>query len=420
MIRLLLALLLVIATPAAAQVPATPHVTLRADTLFALLGTGKAAASDFTPTFIEHVPLERLSAIAADLRSANGSAVAIERLVPDGANGGYARIAFERATVTVRFALEPTPPHRFIDLLVTDVAQRDDSFDQVLADVHNLPGQTSLLVTEIGLRATTPLVAHQADLSLATGSVFKLFVLAELARQVEAGARRWSDVVPLGAPSLPSGVTQGWPAGAPATLSTLATQMISISDNTAADTLLGALGRERVDGLRESIGATPGSLPMLATREAFALKMTERADLRERWARSSMAERRALLASNPLPLASIDMAQLVGAPRHIDTVEWPATARGIVGVLDRLRQADRHTLDILAVAPALSPGERERFAYVGYKGGSESGVIALAWLLRTRDGRWFAVAGTWNDASAPVDNAKFTALMTRAVALIGR
>ena len=46
--------------------------------------------------------------------------------------------------------------------------------------------------------------------------------------------------------SLPSGITQSWPAGSPVTLQTLATLMISISDNTATDTLV-TLERRKLD-----------------------------------------------------------------------------------------------------------------------------------------------------------------------------
>ena len=401
--------------PALAQ-SASPQVTERTATLLSLLRSGEANTSDFAPAFVEQVPLDRLNAIAAELRTINGAATSVEDVSPEGSNGATMLVGYERAVVTVRFALEPIAPHRLIGLLVTNVARRNDSLTKVAEDLRGLSGRTSLLVTELDA-AKRPLIEHNAEVPLATASQFKLFVLAELARQIASDERRWSDVVPIGPPSLPSGVTQTWPTGAPATLSTLATQMMSISDNTAADTLLVALGRGKVDAMRASVGATPGALPVLTTREAFALKMATNADRRARWVRGSVEERRALLALKE-PASPIDLAQLVVAPLHVDTVEWPATGREIVAVLDRLRVADRHTLDILAVAPGLAPAERDRFAYAGFKGGSESGVIALAWLLRTRDGRWFAVAGAWSDASAPVDNAKFTALMARAVALV--
>lgn len=415
MIRGALALFALVATPALAQ--SSPQIMERAASVLALLRDGKAISDAFAPSFIEQVPLDRLTSIAAELRANNGTVKAIEAVDLQGANLATLRIGYEHAVLTVRIAVEQDSPHRLIGLLVTSVARRDDSAEKIIADVQALPGRASLLVTAVGT-AAPPMIAYNTDMPLATGSQFKLFVLAELARQIAAGERRWSDVVPLGPPSLPSGVMQDWPRGAPVTLSTLATEMISISDNTAADTLLSVLGRERVDAMRARVGATAGSLPVLATREAFVLKMAGSTALRRAWERGSLAERRALLRSNAWPLAAIEPAELAGAPLHIDSVEWPATTREIAGVLGVLRAADKRTLDILAIAPNLASGDRERFAYTGYKGGSESGVVALAWLLRTKDGRWFAVAGAWNDATVRVDPGKFAGLLGRAVAFV--
>ena len=50
--------------------------------------------------------------------------------------------------------------------------------------------------------------------------------------------------------SLPSGITQDWAPGTPASLEQLATLMISISDNTATDALMGLIGRERLEAIR--------------------------------------------------------------------------------------------------------------------------------------------------------------------------
>ena len=95
-----------------------------------------------------------------------------------------------------------------------------------------------------------------------------------LAREIAAGKRRWSDVVPLGARSFPGGTMQDWPQRAPVTLQTLATMMISISDNTATDTLMRLLGREAIAAEVVASGHSAPSrmLPMLTTIEAFALK----------------------------------------------------------------------------------------------------------------------------------------------------
>src|SRR3546814_12488811 len=73
----------------------------------------------------------------------------------------------------------------------------DDRFDKVAAEIAALPGQTGFLVAELDGGAIRPLASAHADRQFATGSTFKLYILGELAAQIAAGKRRWSDVVPL-------------------------------------------------------------------------------------------------------------------------------------------------------------------------------------------------------------------------------
>jgi hypothetical protein len=54
---------------------------------------------------------------------------------------------------------------------------------------------------------------------------------------------------------------------------------------------------------------------------------------------------------------------------------------------------------------------------MGFKGGSEPGVLALTFLLRTKAGGWLALSAGWNDPKAPLDELRFQTLISRAVAL---
>jgi len=426
MMRWLIALVLIaLATPAFAESP----IEQRAATVVALLRDAKADPADFAPSFLAQVPITQVEGVARQLRDANGAVVALGTVTAKGTAKAVITIDYAQATVTARLAIEDTAPHRLIGLLITGVTRKGDSLASVVADMRALPGRSALLVARLGAGAPQPVAAWQTDAVLATGSVFKLFVLAELARATKAGERNWADVVPLGAPSLPSGVMQDWPRSTPVTLSTLATQMISISDNSATDTLIAALGRPKIDAMRASVGPSagtsaglsPGSLPLLSTLDAFVLKMPAKAALRARWVAGGLAERRQVLNELEPTVADVDAHEFAGPPLHIDTVEWPATMSEIVTILDTIRKsASREAFDILAVNPSLAPDQKARFGYGGYKGGSETGVIAMTWLLQTRAGEWYAVAGAWNNPAAPVDNAAFGALMARAVALVGR
>src|SRR3546814_8130640 len=74
---------------------------------------------------------------------------------------------------------------------------------------------------------------RRMDEQFAVGSIVKLYILDELAAQVAAGKRRWSDVVPLSHQSFSSAGTANWPKDTPVTVQSLANWMISVRDNSA-------------------------------------------------------------------------------------------------------------------------------------------------------------------------------------------
>ena len=160
---------------------------------------------------------------------------------------------------------------------------------------------------------------------------------------------------------------------------------------------------------------------MLTTAEAFALKADANGALRQRWMRGSAAQRQALLAEaqGQLTLAMAMSDTPDGRPRHIDTAEWFASPRDVARVLARFARADRaEARAILAVNPGLAVASQGQWPWVGYKGGSETGVIAMSYLVRLPDGGWRIVTGSWNNPVAAVDDKAFAALMERALTLV--
>jgi hypothetical protein len=322
----------------------------------------------------------------------------------------------------MNLSIEAQPPHRITGLLVTSADARAGSLPELIEELRTLPGQVSFAVARLGDGAPEPVAGHEPDRALAIGSTFKLFVLAELSRQIQAGERQWSDVVTLDRRSLPSGQLQGWPEGSPVTLHTLAALMISISDNTATDTLLHLLGRDRVERMMATIGvaAAARNRPFLSTLEAFALK-TAGEEVIAAWASADEEGRRRLLAGRLASVGpdGIDPARFTGQPMRIDELEWFASANDLVRTMDWLRRhGDATTRDILAISPGSPAGISEDFGYVGYKGGSEPGVLNLTWLARTGSGVWYAVTGSWNDPAAPIEESRFAGLMRRALQLV--
>ncbi|MEO7178583.1 MAG: hypothetical protein ABIW83_07050, partial [Allosphingosinicella sp.] len=123
--------------------------------------------------------------------------------------------------------------------------------------------------------------------------------------------------------------------------------------------------------------------------------------------------------ANGVPLAMLDPSRLGGRPAEVATVEWFASPADLVRTLDWLRRdGDSTALALLAINPGLGPALARDFAYFGFKGGSEPGVLNLSFLLKTRSGRWLAVSATWNNEAAPVDEPRFIALMSRLVGLM--
>jgi beta-lactamase class A len=404
---------------AAAAEPSAP-LTQRAEELVRLLNGGLEPAGFFSPAFLEHVPAAQVAAISAQLKSSYGTAKAVERIEASGPMAGAVFIGFERAVVRMQITLSPSPPHLVEGLLVAGVEDKAADLPALFGEIVGLPGEVSLAAARLEEKGPANFLTQKAERPLAIGSAFKLFILAELVREVKAGERRWSDVVPLGLASLPTGLVQDWPRGSPITLHSLAALMISRSDNTATDTLLGVVGREKVEALLPALGVqAPERLrPFLSTREAFALKLGDPA-LLAAWNAADERARRALLPRlTGVEAASLDLAPLA-RPVEIDTVEWFASPSDIVRTLDWIRRSgDSKALDILAINPGLGPALAKDFAYFGFKGGSEPGVLNLSFLLKNREGRWLAVSATWNNEAATLDEGRFAALMSRLIALM--
>ncbi|HEX8480968.1 MAG TPA: serine hydrolase [Allosphingosinicella sp.] len=408
-------------TGTAAAAEPSPDFVRRADELVRLLNAQLPPDRLFSPAFLAQVPAQQVTAISAQLRSSHGPARRVSRIEAATPTTGLVLIAFERAVVRMQMAIDPKPPHPIEGLLVSGAESSAPDVATLLGEIVGLPGDVSLAAARLEESGPADFLTQKADRPMAIGSAFKLFVLAELVRSIRAGERRWSDVVPLGPPSLPSGLLQDWPKGSPLTLHTLAALMISRSDNSATDTLLAVLGREKVEGLLPALGvrAAERNRPLLSTREAFALKLGDPA-LLARWKSADEGGRRALLPRLAgIEAAKLDPLRLASRPIEIAGVEWFASPSDLVRTLDWLRRnGDSTALDILAIVPGAGSEPARGFSYLGFKGGSEPGVLNLSFLLKTRQGRWIALAATWNNEAAPLDEARFAALMSRLVGLM--
>ena len=389
-----------------------------ADAVLVLNGT-KPADEVFVPAFLAAISANELRALGTTLEAQFGKLLAVEKVAP-GSVPGSATIAlrFERAIGQGVMQLETKEPFRITGLRLTSFDPLGDGPDQIARDLESLPGETSVVLTRLG--DDRPLFALHADRQLAIGSTMKLYVLSALAREIGDGKRAWADVVPLGVKSLPSGQTQAWPDKSPVTLHTLATLMISVSDNTATDTLITLLGHEAIEAEMRAAGHGQPDLnvPFMTTRQSFLLKGGDTGQLYT-YAHANEMDRKDMLAD--LAGAELDSAKIMAAfaegPRAID-VEWFASADDIARIFARIQALpDRTALDILAINPSLGDAGT-RWTYAGYKGGSEPGVLNLSWLLQDKTGAWHVLSMGWNNARAAVDQQTFALIGQRLLRLV--
>lgn len=395
----------------------------RAAQLLSLLREPGGETEYFSSLFLDAVPIGQWRALTADLRAQHGRPLSLGAVTRTSATAGQVEIRYERATIGFSLVVAPDARNPVVGLHVVGVSRFGDSLAAVLRDLEALPGRTAFAAARLGDGQPEWLAQRSANARMAVGSSFKLYVLAELARAISLRERHWSDVVPLHHKSF-SGRLATWPDEAPMTMHSLATMMIAESDNSATDTLMATLGRGKIDAMVRESGhlSADTSLPLLTTTEAFALKMPANAALGRRYAQADMAGRRALLAAEAKQLTRdrIDVGSVAERPVAIDSIEWFASARDMVALLDATRRCGGDALAILAVNPGIAPADARRWSYLGYKGGSEPGVMAMNFLARASDGRWYAVSGSWNNPAARLDEARLVAIMSRALNLLAQ
>lgn len=385
-------------------------VVERAQDIVAALNGEIAPEEVFSENFLQAVPPAQLSVLSAQLSAQYGPLEGVQLV--DGAEtpgGAVLQLRFAKAVGRGQMQLAQEPPHKVIGFRITGFTPILAEGETTVDKIAQLPGTTNLLFAK--LDGSAPLVAHNADTPLAIASAFKLWVLSALVREIEAGRHAWDEVVTLQDLRAPLGGMENWPAGSPVTLSTLATMMIASSDNSATDKLIEVLGREAIEAELALTGhSNPASnKPFLTIREFMLLKWREERGEID-YAALHEAERRSALADlAEIPMTSeMATALFSGGPKHID-IEWFAAPRDLAKVMERLRQSPKASA-ILAANRGFAPGVAEDWAYVGYKGGSEPGVLNFTWVLSKAQAEDFIFTMSWNNPAATVDEALFMGL----------
>ena len=416
------AVTVMLSTPVHAQ--ALP-LQARADQLLALLNGQGTAEALFAPAFLAAVPAAKVNEITGGLHALYGNVQHVT-VTPTDPNRAKLLFTYERGTVDMVLQIDPGTPNQVIGLLITG-SGFTGGLTQVIQTLHALPGKTGFAFARLGEGAPQMLNAQDADRPIALGSAFKLVILAELVRQTAAGERQWTDMVTLDGGQLPGGTYTQMPAGTKVSLLELAQKMISISDNSATDILLATLGRARVEAMMGEVGwqSPARNRPFLSTLEMFKIKGIAR--FRQAWPTLDEKGRRALLKEiDTAPLSAIDPDLFKdGKPVLIDQAEWFASPADMIRTMDWLRRhsesgAGAQARGILSINPGMPRGPgNAQYSYIGYKGGSEPGVITMSFLLQGKDG-WYALSAGWNNPADKVEEGMLISLVASAIGATGK
>ena len=296
----------------------------------------------------------------------------------------------------------------------------------VNAALRSVAPQVRLLVANVTTGSCQPVDSIDPATAAPLGSAFKLYVLDALGNAVASGKVRWNQPLTVTAQlkSLPSGELQNEPDGTQISVQDTAAKMISISDNTAANMLINLLGRPAVEAALSTTGMADPALdqPFLTTRELFILKLDQWPALANRYTAANQAGRQALLAStiDPAPLPAVAAAQAWTAPRDINSLEWFASADDICRAYTSLAAlARRPGLSPIGQVLSLNDGglqlDPAQWKTTWFKGGSEPGVLTLAYLATTRTGQSYVVTVLAENPSQPINEATAAPIMLSAI-----
>jgi beta-lactamase class A len=295
------------------------------------------------------------------------------------------------------------------------------------SQVRSVAPQVRMLVAKVSGNACQPVHAIDAGTPAPLGSAFKLYVLDALARAVASGKVSWNQQLTVTSQlkSLPSGELQNDPDGTRVTVQQAAADMISVSDNTAANLLMALLGRPAVEAAADSGMADPGlNVPFLTTRELFVLKLIDWPRLADSYLAQTPAGRQAMLTStvDRVPysvLTAINPALWTG-PRDIDSLEWFASPTDICHVYASLAAlaAQPNLAPVASVLQINNGGmtlDSSQWRSVWFKGGSEPGVLTLNYLATTSDGQTYVVSVLAENPKAALSETTATLTLISAI-----
>lgn len=308
--------------------------------------------------------------------------------------------------VPVALEIDGEPPHRIRHARFWDPCLHFRSRKDVKRAVADMGGSVGLYAAEISADGLRPWLDLNADVPLSVASAMKLYLLLSVSSDVTEGRRSWRDDLVLtdADRSMASGVMHRWPGGTVLSLEACAALMIGESDNTAADLILHAIGRSKVESSLSSWGHRDPArtIPYLSTAEMLRLKYHDAGTLGREYVRLPTVDRPKYLQDVIAKTVAGDVRisdKLV--PTLVRDVGWFASAKDLAEALRHLwllsdKKPDGVPLGILGIsAPEGTPSAL--FDYAGAVMGRDGGVRAMACIVLD-EGRWHVVTCVVNDA----------------------
>ncbi len=254
----------------------------------------------------------------------------------------------------------------------------------------------------------------------ALGSVFKLYILASVLEKVESGQLKWKQRFHIKNEfkSLPSGDMQNLKEGTEVTVLELASKMISVSDNTATDHLLSIVTKKSVEALMKTEKLNnylKDNSPFLSTLDMFKTRGFFDKNNVKNYLSSDREERTQQISKIPYknPEDLLKRLSTWTSPKYIKEIEWFATPNDICRLYNWMdRKKSKHLRSILGQnTPFIDSKKSKRWSYVGYKGGSEPGVLEMAYLLEDKKGETYCLYIGQNQTHHSVNQENFFALV---------
>lgn len=391
--------------PSLGQFTLDEQITWAVDLLNGKTVNEDEVAARFNAAVLERAPPKVFLDIVKRLRRGGGETWSIGEIAMD---DEYTTVSLSSDAFDwlMYIQLDSSGAIEDIGINVEGVPNPPDSFQDLSVRLNEL-GNVKLLAANVSSGTCEHISAIDPDSPHPVGSTFKLYVLAALINAVAMGKVSWNDSLTIrdGLKSLPSGTFQNLDAGTERTVFEFAKVMISDSDNTATDHLMDLLGREAVESVQAMYGHSDPSLniPFLTTREFFLMKLVYDQEERDAYIAANATERRWIL-NNDLVSRGFEGVQtddfVWPQPINIDELEWFATAMDVCRALVLLHADARDQLFVREIMSA-NPGftvDEDKWSYVGYKDGTEPGVIHLGWYLERSDGEKFVYSvGISND-----------------------